>query len=1265
MQLNYETEYFWRKPKVSPRGRFNLLLLEYGEIFYENLSVYQYPLPNSNLKFVECDALKVKGRLHLCSRSIIFEPNNIKKPLLKFPYKLLTSVVEHFRLQTEELAQCSVTSSGFSTFKCSGFFELKDNDQIGPYKYIDCSLNLKQSDSGKDSCCESRFVFALVHTDIKAFFATIRRLRDELNKTSRGEGLISLRKQHPSQQSSQSMLFDSSQLVDFKEQLLFSEPLHAVRVGPLVLHPGGLMLTETRFYFQPSHLNNIGDSVQHFDIGKIKRIYSRRYLLRQTGMEIFFADGHSCSKGSGESGENGISLSSVYFVFESTEMRNHVVATIMGLPSFPLRGTDNKAGLEKDSSIESMTRMWQSKEISNFDYLLFLNSEADRSFGDLTQYPIMPHIIADYRSRKLDLTKSETFRDLSKPVGALNLQRLAFFKERYESMASVAIEAEDGTIPFPPPFLYGTHYSTPGYVLYYLVRVAPEHMLCLQNGKFDAADRMFYSVAGMFASCLSNPADLKELIPEFFQGEGEFLSNSECLNLGKRHNGERVDDVELPPWAKNPKDFVRKSRQALESEHVSAHLHLWIDLIFGCKQRGVAALQADNLFYHLTYEGSMDLDSDQSPNSSEEVTVGKTSQNKMEREAIDVQIQEFGQTPRQLFYKPHPSRRGECFLNSTSSSERNMQSTVYHSSGDTDVSDTKTSKQLDSKAIAAVSNKLDGRPRLEGVSTSQTIVSGSILSPSNSMEAKGPTVLRSQMGDPTGSVVRENSTIPQSKKYSSGHTSGTLTSNPVVPSLIVPPAMSDNDIDKSPAGGFILLGDDFRAEVTRELQSQQYSLSSEAISPSPGLPPGALVIKMKDSSGKEKKSSIDDHNRKSKTGGESDSGFPGEVFTDRKGDSGCSIPPTPNSGLLLKDRMQSLWGSISEKTISLIRPEKTQEKAKAAPSLSTPQTTASLSLQSTPSVRSYADRLPSMPASEAPPSMKLAGNNLGEEGDLLSVPTDVAVQLCRIHQLPHRQPITSISALQTSSSHDSGRIIICVTSKDSNVSIFHAVTPRIQSKREVGPSTRECNGNGRGKKVETESVDGWLTIKEDSNKSITSDREAKFIVDPLDLLATFVAGSTQSTSSVSTTATTAAASIFSPLVLIPQILSSTFAAHSSLSNSFNSTCRLSIDASRVLISSQRGQDCFLYRLLLIDSIFFEYPLSVQPFYSCHHSITSIAILPSAQSFLPQTNDINVLTSLSMIVKPDCLLKSLAIAIAYFNVAILYQMLAFWSRTVFV
>lgn len=108
-------------------------------------------------------------------------------------------------------------------------------------------------------------------------------------------------------------------------------------------------------------------------------------------------------------------------------------------------------------------------------------------------------------------------------MGALNADRLEYFKERFRSMP-----LEDKEMGLPPPFLYGTHYSTPGYVLYYLVRVAPEYMLCLQNGKFDAADRMFHSIAGSWESCLTNPADLKELIPVKFSYYAFVLLNVLC-----------------------------------------------------------------------------------------------------------------------------------------------------------------------------------------------------------------------------------------------------------------------------------------------------------------------------------------------------------------------------------------------------------------------------------------------------------------------------------------------------------------------------------------------------------------------------------------------------------------------------------------------------------------------------------------------------------------------------------------------------------------
>ena len=68
------------------------------------------------------------------------------------------------------------------------------------------------------------------------------------------------------------------------------------------------------------------------------------------------------------------------------------------------------------------------------------------------------------------------------------------------------------------------------------------------------------------------------------------------------HAGAKVSNVELPPWAADASDFVGKLAEALESPPVSRALHKWIDLIFGYKNAGMAAEQADNVFHYLTYD---------------------------------------------------------------------------------------------------------------------------------------------------------------------------------------------------------------------------------------------------------------------------------------------------------------------------------------------------------------------------------------------------------------------------------------------------------------------------------------------------------------------------------------------------------------------------------------------------------------------------------------------------------------------------------------
>ena len=412
----------------------------------------------------------------------------------------------------------------------------------------------------------------------------------------------------------------------------------ALDVVQAVLHDSEIveMATADCHDISFSHINQVAPGVMKWEDEKTGGVLRRSWLQQPLALEFVDARG-----------------TATLLVLPDPEARSEIVADL----SSQTQRLIAASGLEMPSSLsgalrvgwkvetrktlsdarKSLVKKWSSGLISNFEFLMEMNLLAGRSTNDLSRYPVFPWVLADYTSEVLDLSDPATFRDLSKPMGCQNSQRQEAFQERFQDWDEDENEC--------PAFHYGTHYSTSAHVLHYLVRVQPYTSMhrSLQSGRLDQADRLFHSMQETWRSTSGNVnmSEVKELIPEMFYLPDVFINESN-LDMGERQDGVRVHDVILPPWAHgDPSEFVRLHRAALESVHVSANLHKWIDLIFGYKQRGKFAVEAVNVFHYLTYEGAIDI---------------SAIADETQKQALLSQISHFGQCPKQMFQRPHPAR---------------------------------------------------------------------------------------------------------------------------------------------------------------------------------------------------------------------------------------------------------------------------------------------------------------------------------------------------------------------------------------------------------------------------------------------------------------------------------------------------------------------------------------------------------------------------------------------------------------------------------
>uniref|UniRef100_A0A5K3F482 BEACH domain-containing protein n=2 Tax=Mesocestoides corti TaxID=53468 RepID=A0A5K3F482_MESCO len=412
---------------------------------------------------------------------------------------------------------------------------------------------------------------------------------------------------------------------------------------------------------------------------EISRVEERRFELRDLAVELFF--------------EGTCSVPPLMIAFRSTKERNNFVISLVDAcallhprprtewwrveggrmtfftpnssvrsgryPMLSLRGlcdalvvpfTTPFIGPAMRSRLLDAQVSWIRGQMSNFDYLMALNTAAGRTYNDLTQYPIFPWVIADFESPILDLTMtSKSFRRLDRPISVQTDARAEAVLRHYADLNTQLFEAENSGDEnqrslLCPAFHYPSFCSNEAIILHFLCRLIPYAFLLIQfqDGNFDAPDRLFNSVASEWAMATNSVAFVKELVPEFYFRPDIFV-NWENFALGVRQDGEIVDSVKLPPWAKgDPRLFVLVNRAALESPYVTANLPDWIDLTFGYKQTGRQGERAINLYHPFTYFGAVDVDAIEDP---------------LRRAAVQSMIRNYGQAPRQLFPNhPHPRR---------------------------------------------------------------------------------------------------------------------------------------------------------------------------------------------------------------------------------------------------------------------------------------------------------------------------------------------------------------------------------------------------------------------------------------------------------------------------------------------------------------------------------------------------------------------------------------------------------------------------------
>ncbi|KAF0993131.1 hypothetical protein HZS_1002, partial [Henneguya salminicola] len=393
----------------------------------------------------------------------------------------------------------------------------------------------------------------------------------------------------PNSESSYRSVTKNSSDGEKHENLVF---FPAKLITPATLISGHLCITNNQCFKFIVDFEALSEFISLFDFDELEfmdcevvRVFVRYYRQKLNSLEIFIT-----------------SRKSYYFSMDNYESVKSVINIL------PKVGVGNDYGLpiEREVSFYSaktlfelsdVPKKWSKGFISNFEYLMFINTIAGRTYQDISQYPIFPWILSNYESDTLDLNDENNYRDLSKPVNYLSPKTPdRNFIKNYEIETSLEI----------PLSSHRKYYSTPDCVTDYLLRLEPfssiRSLMCPDS--MGNPLEIFKSISLTWEKITTFPENAKELIPEFFYLPEMFDSKKSLILQDNKTL--IIPNVELPPYTQRSIDFIRINSNALESSIVSRNLHKWIDLVFGFSQRGESSMESISRVPFLTYESLND-----------------------------------------------------------------------------------------------------------------------------------------------------------------------------------------------------------------------------------------------------------------------------------------------------------------------------------------------------------------------------------------------------------------------------------------------------------------------------------------------------------------------------------------------------------------------------------------------------------------------------------------------------------------------------------